>query len=1119
MSQRYRFFWLLLVGCLSLAGLQAQPAHVPGELIVMFDPGQGPALLPTLSPRRLLSARLRIWLMDLPPQADEAATLRQVQAQPGVTLAQYNHYIQPRQALQTFPNDPDFGDQWDMHNTGQNGGLPDADIDAPEAWDLTTGGLTAAGDTIVVAVIDGGIDLGHPDLNLWKNHAEIPGNGLDDDNNGYIDDYDGWDAYDSDGSLPGDSHGTHVSGTVSARGDNGLGVTGVNWHAQVMPIAGSSGQEATVVEAYGYALEMRARYNQSQGAEGAFVVATNSSFGVDFGQPVDFPIWCAMYDSLGAVGILSAAATMNNGSDVDQTGDIPTACASPYMISVTNTTRLDQRNNGAAFGLTTIDLGAPGTQIPSTLPNGNYGNLTGTSMATPHVAGAIALLLSYPCPGLAQQYQVDPAGTALLIRDYLFAGTDSIPALTGSTVTGGRLNLYQSLLLVENACPGFATCAGVTGLSGSSSTDTTALLSWNPVDSALAYHLQYRPQGDSLWIDAGLSSGPPFALSGLTGCTPYEFQVESLCDSSTASGFFLSGSFTTEGCCEAPNWEAVSLAPDSTQLSWAPVYGATAYSLRYRPLGDSIWITTTVTSPQLTLSGLEPCRGYVVQVATSCPKGPETDYSPLDTVYTTGCGACLDAPYCASSGSNAQFAWIESIALGPLHNPSGNDGGYGAYSLEGTPFYTDSLYQLVVVPGSSNPSLLVTWRAWIDYSRDGDFDDPGELILQTPPQAVDTVTVPLLIPATAGTGGTRLRIAVKYGNQGGSVLPPACGDIGLGEVEDYCLLLREERPCLAPTALEAAFRTADSDQVDVRWASAPGYQTYTLRYRPLGEPAWTTLTVDTNYVALPPLASCTVYEIAVQGSCATDSGSFSAPITLRSRGCGPCLDLSYCPSGGQDVQYEWIRSVGLDSLVFASGSDGGYADRTGQPVALRRGDSLTIQLRPGFGAAAPAQRWAVFVDWDQNGDFTGSGETVFQSASADTAGLSFRVVVPATASLGISRLRVAMRRGLLPAACGTFTAGETEDYCLDVLAGVSLTPQNDLPGLHLFPNPAQDQLRVAATEPLRAVTVYSLTGQPVYRWRGQATQLDLSVGAWPRGLYLIQVQGTQGMAWRKVQVE
>ncbi|RMG54838.1 MAG: hypothetical protein D6722_28570, partial [Bacteroidetes bacterium] len=450
MSPTYhRFLLLLSFFALSLCPVFSQSPHVPGQLIVMFEPGHGPDLLPELRPERQLSARLRIWLMSLPPGADEATSLRQIRNQAGVILAQYNHYVQPRQALQTVPNDPDFGDQWDMNNTGQNGGLPDADIDAPEAWDYTTGGLTAAGDTLVVAVIDGGIDLNHPDLNLWKNHAEIPGNGLDDDNNGYIDDYDGWDAYDSDGSLPGDSHGTHVSGTVSARGDNGLGVTGVNWHAQVMPIAGSSGQEAVVVEAYAYALEMRMRYNQSQGAEGAFVVATNSSFGVDFGQPANFPIWCAMYDSLGAAGILSAAATMNNNSDVDQTGDVPTACASPYMISVTNTTRQDLRNNGAAFGLTTIDLGAPGTQILSTLPNGNFGNLTGTSMATPHVAGAVALLLSYPCPGLIQQYKSDPAGTALLIRDYLFDGTDSLPALTGSTVTGGRLNLHQSMLLIE----------------------------------------------------------------------------------------------------------------------------------------------------------------------------------------------------------------------------------------------------------------------------------------------------------------------------------------------------------------------------------------------------------------------------------------------------------------------------------------------------------------------------------------------------------------------------------------------------------------------------------------------------------------------------------------------
>ncbi|NIT59656.1 MAG: S8 family serine peptidase, partial [Aliifodinibius sp.] len=361
-----------------------------GELIIQVDKRSDMSSFQDkmssrgLQPVKLLSKRMNIWLYEYDQEkltADEA--LDKVLQVSDVILAQFNHYVKLRQ---TFPNDPQFSGQWDKHNTGQTGGTADADIDGPEAWDFVSGGITTQGDTIVIAIVDGGNDLNHQDLDFWKNKHEIPGNGVDDDNNGYIDDYDGWNAYDSNGNIPSSSHGTHVSGIAGAIGNNNTGVSGVNWGAKIMPVAGSSGTESVVVEAYGYVLEMRAKYNETNGDSGAFVVATNSSFGVDYGDPANFPIWCAMYDSMGAQGVLSCAATANLNIDIDIEGDVPTACPSDWLISVTNTTHNDVKNSGAAYGLTTIDLGSPGTNVLSTLPGNSYGTLTGTSMATPNVA-------------------------------------------------------------------------------------------------------------------------------------------------------------------------------------------------------------------------------------------------------------------------------------------------------------------------------------------------------------------------------------------------------------------------------------------------------------------------------------------------------------------------------------------------------------------------------------------------------------------------------------------------------------------------------------------------------------------------------------------------------------
>ncbi len=450
---------LLLLGLMLLAvnaSAKTAPPRQPGEFIVQVqNETELRELLSDFAPYQLrivkcLSQRMHIWLLEYQVSglkaSDEDALLDDVRFNPRVLRAQYNHHIQQRAMT---PNDPSFGVQWALNNTGQSGGTPDADIDAPEAWDIATGGATALGEQIVVAIIDGGFDLGHVDVSYFKNTLESPGDGIDDDGNGYIDDYDGWNAYNSSGSIPVDNHGQHVAGIAGATGNNGTGIAGVNWGVKIMPIAGATSLESEAIEAYGYVHAMRSIYNETNGAAGAFVVSTNASFGIDYGDPADFPLWCGIYDSLGAVGVLSAGATANIGMDIDVNGDVPTACVSDYLISVTNTNRNDVRNSGAAWGLTTIDLGAPGTSIYSTLPNDAYGSLTGTSMATPHVAGAIALMYAGACPGFIAQYKTDPAGVALLVKQALLDGTDPNASLAGKTVSGGRLNVYNSLLLVR----------------------------------------------------------------------------------------------------------------------------------------------------------------------------------------------------------------------------------------------------------------------------------------------------------------------------------------------------------------------------------------------------------------------------------------------------------------------------------------------------------------------------------------------------------------------------------------------------------------------------------------------------------------------------------------------
>ncbi len=324
-------------------------------------------------------------------------------------------------ATQTFPNDPSFTNLWGLHNTGQSGGKTDADIDAPEAWDISQGSPE-----MIVGVIDSGVDLSHPDLasNIWTNPMETA-NGLDDDGNGYVDDLNGWDFLTEDNS-PSDanSHGTHCAGTIAAIGNNDLGVAGLTWRCKIMPLrfldASGSGTTSDAMEAILYATDLRRR--------GIPIRLTSNSWG----GGGDLSLSEAIRAS-GEAGMLFVAAAGNSGSNNDLQPFYPASYSWDNIISVAATDRLDERASFSCYGANSVDLAAPGSDIYSTVPGG-YGSKSGTSMATPHVAALAALLWS-------ERPEASPAE----IRTLLFSTVDPLPSLAGKMVTGGRINARKAL--------------------------------------------------------------------------------------------------------------------------------------------------------------------------------------------------------------------------------------------------------------------------------------------------------------------------------------------------------------------------------------------------------------------------------------------------------------------------------------------------------------------------------------------------------------------------------------------------------------------------------------------------------------------------------------------------
>lgn len=774
------------------AALLAKAQTVPGELIVQLaaDRAIEKVGFPEgLSLQRALSRKANIHLLSYDSGRWSASdAIDAAYHQPKVLLAQPNHQLQLRD---TLPTDPLLPNQWQWRNQSAQNSLPDADVDAEMAWSLPTHGATTAhGDTIVVAIIDDGVQADHPDLapSLWRNHQEIPNNQIDDDQNGYIDDYRGWNPALGSDHIHQGHHGTPVAGMIGAAWHNGTGGTGVAPHIKMMVVAGGSQTEAEAIEAYDYVLNQRLLYNDTQGEKGAFVVATNTSWGVNGLHPAEAPVWCQFYDQLGEAGILNCAATANANWDIDEVGDMPTACSSPYLIAVTASNRMDERTG--AFGPATIDFAAPGEEVFTTQPGSEYGWSSGTSFASPIAAGTVGLLYSSACPDLATLALNDPAAAALHTKSILLQNVDPLPNMSGQTLTGGRLNAYQSLQNLALLC---GSCPPATGLSATAIDNHQLSVTWNASDTALPTTLRWRAIGTAVWQNFP-NAASPTTLEQLSPCTYYEIQVVTQCpDNSTETSPLVTA--TTTGCCLPPaTLTAASVGNTEAFLQWEPLEGTALFNIHIQD--ETGWvINTSHSGSSIQLSGLSPCTAYKAYISAAC-QGSSSDSTTLRFV-TEGCGNCTDFDYCPSYGGTSGTEWIEALSFGSHHHHSGLN--------EGTPLFPEPGFEAVkgqvvtveVHPGFQHIAFPEYIRIWIDWNQDGYFDPEAERLLDTlfiPDQ--DSLRTELLIPADALSGTTRMRVSLKWAGFGSMRPMPCEPNIHFGEVEDYCVDI-QEHPALS----------------------------------------------------------------------------------------------------------------------------------------------------------------------------------------------------------------------------------------------------------------------------------------------------------------------------------
>jgi len=338
------------------------------------------------------------------------------------------------------PNDPRLTEQTYLQT-----------IQAFQAWDITTGGKNYEGTDIVIAVIDEGYDITHEDLrnNIFEFRNEIPGDGIDNDGNGTIDDKNGWNQDNNTGIHYTRSHGTNVIGVLGAEGNNDRGIAGINWNTKILPVT-SGTRVSDVIASNLYVLKQKQDYITSGGTRGANICVLNYSAGLKgyFGK--DFPSWCDTYQRMGQAGILCVVATANDGIDIDIEGDVPATCPSPFIMVVTSTGSNDELDPDSGFGRMFVDIAAPGSRILTTdMPaRGNYKTETGTSLSTPMVAGAAALFYTTDCMEFNNFIKENPAQAALAIKQALMDGADSKTSLANRTVSGGRLNIFNALKII-----------------------------------------------------------------------------------------------------------------------------------------------------------------------------------------------------------------------------------------------------------------------------------------------------------------------------------------------------------------------------------------------------------------------------------------------------------------------------------------------------------------------------------------------------------------------------------------------------------------------------------------------------------------------------------------------
>ncbi|MCF6366535.1 MAG: GEVED domain-containing protein [Bacteroidales bacterium] len=629
-------------------------------------------------------------------------------------------------------------------------------------------------------------------------------------------------------------------------------------------------------------------------------------------------------------------------------------------------------------------------------------------------------------------------------------------------------------------------------LTSSNITQTSVLLSWTAATDNVGV-TGYDIYKDGVFLIN--TTGTSYTVNSLTASTSYSFYVKAKDAAGNVSTASNTVNITTLSVpdTQAPTAPASlttsNITSTSLNLNWTASTDDVGVAGYYIYQGGTNIASTANLS--YTVSGLSPSTSYSFYIKAYDAAGNISAASNTVNPTTTA-----GATYCASKGNSVADEWIQKVVCGSINNNSGANGGYADFTSMSTNINIGVSQSITITPGWAGTVYSEGYSVWIDYNQDGDFADAGEQVFSLAATKNTPVSGSFTVPSGTITGNTRMRVSMKY-----NAIPTACEAFSYGEVEDYTVNIissgADTQAPTAPTSLAASNITQTT--VDLSWSASTdnvGVSNYNV-YKDgalLG-------TVTGTSAQVTGLTAGTSYSFYVTAEDA--AGNVSGQSNTINITTSPAT-VTYCTSKGNNVSDEWIQRVVCGSIDNNSGVNAGYADFTAMSTNMTRNSIYSITIYPTWSATVYSEGYSVWIDYNQDGDFDDAGEQVFTNAKTTATSVNGSFTIPASATIGSTRMRVSMQYNTIPLPCGNFDYGEVEDYTIVIGAKSYTTEKNNL---YIYPNPAQNIITVYLKNMNEnsIVQIYSITGSLIKEVQISEYNNQINISDLPNGIYNLRL--------------